>query len=114
MFDGAKIQLRCAVLGHTLLEDLNYDGKFLYMLSTEMLLCRDFICQLYGSLFDDASPKIGVLKFGYGNVVLILLVEFHSSLVIDALAITVDNLLPIPFICILLQELFCEWYITIV
>ena len=70
-----------------------------------MLLCRDFICQLYGSLFDDASPKIGVLKLRNRDVVLELLVEFYGSLVIETATIIVDELLPIPSVGKLLQKL---------
>lgn len=77
-------------------------------------LCRNFLCQLLGSLLDDVSPETGILKLGYGDVVLVFLVEFDSLLAIEVVVIIpVNNLLPIPFVSILLQKLFCKWYVTI-
>ena len=76
-------------------------------------LCRNFLYQLLGSLLDDASPKIGVLKFRNRDVVLELLVELNGSPVIDALAIAIDYLFPIPSIGILLQEFIGHGDVTI-
>ena len=42
-------------------------------------LCRNFLCQLLGSLLDDVSPETDILKLGYGYVVLVFLVE-HMGL----------------------------------
>ena len=77
-------------------------------------LCRNFLYQLLGSLLDDASPKIGVLKFRNRDVVLELLVELNGSPVIDALAIAVDDLLPIPSVGILLQEFKRHGYVAVI
>ena len=68
-------------------------------------LCCDLLYQLVLLLTYNPHPQSSVLEFGHGNVVFISLIEVNTFSLEDVVVPPVNKLLPIPFVCILLNDL---------